>query len=330
MPPVAPAAPAMPAAPGGPEAGPSVVVPNPQPEAVVSMSPADVAERQALVSQVTRSIPPDEALRSIVSGGEPSQQAQAPETSQAADASVSEAQQAPGQEAFAEIKNLEIEIGPDTNFDELYAKLQQEHQWQENPATKQWIQDALTYAQSNQATETASLPETSSTEQTVTQNQQTAEATVANQPSEETIQQALTALSLEDTPVNRETAKQLIAAKEQQEQAKAEAAAQKTVDVVKGEEKKEQTLSPDEQAVMKTLTEMAMKETENFKKFFAALAKDDPEYAKELADNLKLYREMVRKEKDARNRKLLIGLGVIAFIIFVAYTTLGPGAGEGR
>ncbi len=268
MPAAAPVAPAMPAAPGGggPEAGPSVAVPTPQPEAVVSMDPVHVADRQALDSQLTRPIPPGEALRSIVPGvslpGENSNvehnqtatQPQAPETSQP-DASVSEAQQT-GQVAG-----------------------------QEASATAQ--------------TQTGAAED----------QQPTNETAAANQPSEETIKQALIQLGLDDTQVNREIARHLIEAKAQQGEA------QENVEAAE----KEETFNP----LFMEYAEYVIENPDEAVKFAKNLREKNPEVAEKFRAQLEKQARMLLQKKDSRWLTLLTALLIVGG--FYAYTVAAPG-----
>lgn len=322
----APAAPAMSMAPGGGiEARPAVVVASIPPPPEVSTDPARVAERQGLASQMGAASSPDSALAAATAS--PTVE---PQTSQSQTGGV-ETQQTSGQRAFDEIKNLDITIGPNTTVDELMAKLSAEergeYRWQNDDETKAYVQGALDLVK-QEAVETgqvvASQPVPENAAATATPdaaavNPQTTEQATPNQPSEATIQQALTAMGKDDTPANREAAKQLIAAKEQQEKTKAEAAAQRVVDVVAGEDKKEVVLSPDDRAIAETFTDMIVKEPENFKKFFEAMTKDDPDGAKALAEILAMYKQIISKEDKARYNKIYMALGLVGFLAWLAF-----------
>ncbi|GEM_PF-4205959 len=357
----APAAPVAPSIPtqagpvkpppgGGKEAEPGAVVQGPKaPEA--SMAPDAVADRQQLVVQI-EPLAPDprvqvldqqhEARHPQAQEGNQQQQAASVDTNQAAQGG-NEVQQAPGQKAYDEIKALNVTIGPDTNFDELYNKLQQQYGWQQNDETKKWVQDALIYAQVNQTGEVDSpptVPGQAASENAVNGGSQVEIGDTPVNGSQPTTQEASQAGSgaggnqaEANAQIPGEQPEGVVAQQSGGQAEQATVAGEKEAATAKGlmeaaGHKEKVTLSPDERALMKGFTEIVSENPDHARKFFEALVKDDPLYAKELQEKLKIYNKLLADETDAKKSKLRMAAGLAAFILYVAFNVATTGDGN--
>ncbi|MDO8660910.1 MAG: hypothetical protein Q7K43_03405, partial [Candidatus Woesearchaeota archaeon] len=339
----APAAPAMPSAPGGGgiEARPAVVAASAPPQPEVSMDPARIAARQQEVARVAP-LPPDAALADLDRAHEAARAAGAAVSGtaegQAQDASIQQSSESPSatqalqdeitrrvsavgglteegvNKITAEVYDAYVVENPDLatqyadNDPKIKAALERKTAREQTGEGQQQVVGA----QVDQENAVAAGVQTTAPIENQQPAQQTEEQVVLNEPSEETIQQALRAMGKDDTPANREAAKQLIAAKEQQEKTKAEAAAKELVEKVNPESKKKETLLPEEQKLMEGMSKLIAENTDQAEKWLAVLAKEDPEYFTWLQEKLDIY----KKQEEAKNSKYYMAAGIMGFLMF--------------